>query len=55
MLTRVNRSRPVLVLGLILLVAVGARTALALRPGLWIDEIFSLAMATGHSLEHEPL
>jgi 4-amino-4-deoxy-L-arabinose transferase-like glycosyltransferase len=25
---------------------------LALRPGLWGDEIFSLAMATGHSLEH---
>ncbi|MGH8571482.1 MAG: glycosyltransferase family 39 protein, partial [Gammaproteobacteria bacterium] len=28
------------------------RIALALRPGLWADEIFSLAMATGHSLEH---
>ena len=25
---------------------------LAFRPGLWGDEIFSLAMATGHSLEH---
>jgi Dolichyl-phosphate-mannose-protein mannosyltransferase len=23
-----------------------------MRPGLWADEIFSLAMATGHSLEH---
>lgn len=28
------------------------RVILALRPGLWGDEIFSLAMATGHSLEH---
>ena len=24
----------------------------AVQPGLWADEIFSLAMATGHSLEH---
>ena len=29
-----------------------ARITLALQPGLWADEIFSLAMATGHSLEH---
>jgi hypothetical protein len=28
------------------------RLALAARPGIWGDEIFSLAMATGHSLEH---
>jgi hypothetical protein len=28
------------------------RIVLALRPGIWGDEIFSLAMATGHSLEH---
>jgi hypothetical protein len=28
------------------------RIGLALHPGLWSDEIFSLAMATGHSLEH---
>ncbi len=27
------------------------RVVLALRPGLWGDEVFSLAMATGHSLE----
>jgi hypothetical protein len=27
------------------------RIVLALRPGVWGDEIFSLAMATGHSLE----
>ncbi len=26
--------------------------AIASRPSLWVDEIFSLAMATGHSLEH---
>jgi uncharacterized membrane protein len=39
-----------------LLLLVGAamilRIVLALRPGVWGDEIFSLAMATGHSLEH---
>jgi hypothetical protein len=29
-----------------------ARIYLAFIPGLWADEIFSLAMATGHSLEH---
>jgi mannosyltransferase len=28
------------------------RLGLALRSGLWADELFSLAMATGHSLEH---
>jgi len=33
-------------------VATLLRLVLALRPGLWVDEIFSLAMATGHSLEH---
>lgn len=33
-------------------VAVLLRISLALQPGLWADEIFSLAMATGHSLEH---
>lgn len=39
---------------LVLLVcaAVLLRVVLALRPGIWGDEIFSLAMATGHSLEH---
>jgi hypothetical protein len=30
------------------------RVVAALRPGLWADEIFSLATATGHSLEHPP-
>ena len=33
-------------------IALALRIALALHPGLWVDEIFSLAMATGHSLEH---
>src|SRR5687768_11783844 len=28
------------------------RVGLIKRQGLWVDEIFSLAMATGHSLEH---
>lgn len=38
----------------LLLASVAAllRVALALHPGLWVDELFSLAMATGHSLEH---
>src|SRR5262249_2245803 len=33
-------------------VAALLRIGLALHPGLWSDEIFSLAIATGHSLEH---
>ena len=37
---------------LLVLVAALLRIVLALHPGLWSDEIFSLAMATGHSLEH---
>ncbi|HEX2861323.1 MAG TPA: glycosyltransferase family 39 protein [Lacunisphaera sp.] len=41
---------PVLVV-IMLLVAVVAG-AMAVRSRLWVDEIFSLAMATGHSLEH---
>ena len=31
------------------------RIVLALRPGVWGDEIFSLAMATGHSLEQSAM
>lgn len=31
---------------------IGLRVVPALQPGLWADEVFSLAMATGHSLEH---
>jgi hypothetical protein len=43
---------PVLAVGLLVLAGMGFRIAAALRPGLWADEIFSLSMATGHSLEH---
>jgi 4-amino-4-deoxy-L-arabinose transferase-like glycosyltransferase len=47
----VSRSRwPILLLAFLGL-AIALRVALALRPGLWGDEIFSLAIATGHSLE----
>ncbi|MEQ1891197.1 MAG: glycosyltransferase family 39 protein [Planctomycetota bacterium] len=39
---------------LVALVALAAvvRAPLLTRQGLWVDEIFSLAMSTGHSLEH---
>ncbi|MEP6688556.1 MAG: glycosyltransferase family 39 protein [Gemmatimonadales bacterium] len=47
-----SRPLPARVLLLVLCLAVMVRVGLALRPGLWGDEIFSLAMATGHSLEH---
>ena len=43
---------PVVVAGVLLAAGLGLRVVGALRPGLWADEIFSLAMATGHSLEH---
>ena len=36
----------------IFVTAAALRIALAIRPGLWVDEVFSLAIATGHSLEH---
>jgi hypothetical protein len=36
----------------IVVVAAVLQTRLAVRPGLWVDELFSLAVATGHSLEH---
>jgi Dolichyl-phosphate-mannose-protein mannosyltransferase len=42
----------VLVALLLLVAAFGLRVRAAARPGLWADEIFSLAVATGHSLEH---
>src|SRR2546427_11726189 len=38
--------------GLLVSAATLLRLLLALHPGLWADEVFSLAMATGHSLEH---
>ena len=46
-------ARPFALAGLLLLLICAAlRVALAERHGLWADELFSLAMATGHSLEH---
>lgn len=48
-----NRPRwPVPVVLALVLAGIGLRIAAATRPGLWGDEIFSLSMATGHSLEH---
>ena len=46
----VRRQRWLLLL--IFLVMAGLQIALATRQPLWVDEIFSVAMATGHSLEH---
>ena len=40
-----------LVLGTVLVAAL-VRLPLLTRQGLWVDEVFSLALATGHSLEH---
>jgi 4-amino-4-deoxy-L-arabinose transferase-like glycosyltransferase len=39
---------------LILVAALGLRLAVLDREGLWVDEVFSLAMATGHSIEQDP-
>ena len=36
----------------IFILAAGVRVSLAGRHCLWVDELFSLAIATGHSLEH---
>jgi hypothetical protein len=47
-------SWPMMVVVSIVVLSVLLRVAAASRPGLWADEIFSLAMATGHSLEHPP-
>lgn len=50
---RFNRPQGAVLLGFcVFSVALLLRILLALQPGLWADEIFSLAMATGHSLEH---
>jgi len=43
---------PVLLMLVLVLAGIGLRVASAMRPGLWGDEVFSLSMATGHSLEH---
>jgi hypothetical protein len=53
-MTFVRAPWPVLVGLLLVAAALGLRVGAASRPGLWADEIFSLAMATGHSLEHPP-
>jgi len=48
-----RRARwPLLVVWFLIVSAAVLRIVAAQRPGLWADEIFSLAMATGHSLEH---
>src|SRR6476660_7440077 len=46
-----GRTNWVALLGIVALAAV-LQLVIATRSGLWGDEIFSLAMATGHSLEH---
>jgi hypothetical protein len=46
------RRGPILVLGLLLAGSAVVRLAVLRRQSLWADELFSLAMATGHSLEH---
>lgn len=48
---RRRRLRSAVTLVLVVL-AVACRVALVDRQSLWADELFSLAMATGHSLEH---
>ncbi|HVQ30484.1 MAG TPA: glycosyltransferase family 39 protein [Vicinamibacteria bacterium] len=53
MITRGHRSLAgVLLWGAVVLAAVLLRLDLARGQSLWADELFSLAMATGHSLEH---
>lgn len=47
-----TRSRRRLAFRVILFVAFAIRLPSLFQPGLWADEVFSLAMATGHSLEH---
>src|SRR5262245_33796974 len=50
---RDDRGRGLVVSALILFVlSATLRLAILDRQGLWTDEVFSLAMATGHSLEH---
>jgi hypothetical protein len=46
------RRRAPWVLAAALLLGLLLRWPLLDRPGLWVDEVFSLAIATGHSLEH---
>lgn len=47
-----GRRRRLLVCCIIFAIAAALRLAIIDHQGLWADEVFSLAMATGHSLEH---
>ena len=47
-----GRGGRVVALLAVIALATGLRVALLDRQGLWADEVFSLAIATGHSLEH---
>jgi uncharacterized membrane protein len=47
-----GRRGALLALALLVALALLPRLATLDRQGLWADEVFSLAMATGHSLEH---
>src|SRR4026209_318054 len=47
-----GRGGRIVALLAVIALATGLRLALLDRQGLWADEVFSLAIATGHSLEH---
>jgi hypothetical protein len=47
-----RKRGPILAVGLLFAAGAVVRLAVAERQSLWADELFSLAMATGHSLEH---
>jgi len=49
---RKNRRRLFWVFAVIFMLAASLRVSFAVRHCLWVDELFSLAIATGHSLEH---
>jgi hypothetical protein len=51
-MSKVERLRFLWIFLAIFLVAAGVRVSVAGRHCLWVDELFSLAIATGHSLEH---
>jgi hypothetical protein len=50
--TSADPRRARLLLAALVALAAVLRVWVALQPGLWADELFSLAMATGHGLEH---
>ena len=47
-----ERHRSLLVYLAVFALCAGLRIPMLDRSGLWADELFSLAIATGHSLEH---